>query len=496
MWKHFVLSAAIVATIWLVSSASTTAYLLWLDGSYEKSLREYQASIDSAAALRADIWRLYASLNADSQTEPSASMPNAIKSRIDDQLQRLDANAGTSTEKLVLTDIHGLLQPFYARIQSQSGSLAKGPNPALTLARQISQKADRISEIDHDLLGAAVERRLRIGSRILWSRMIAILVGPLFGVLLGWWFSRRFAQTVAQIRVTLTGTTFDSEDELGTVRFRRDDDLRFIQAQIEAVVERLRRTGCELQQARSDVLRSERLAAIGGLAAGIAHEIRNPLTSVKLLLQNAATVPGDAVLPQRKLRLILDEVGRMEGTIQGLLDFSRPPTLQRVRHDLRETVRRAANLVEGRASTHSVRLLVEPIDENVPVDGDPHQLHQVFVNLLINAIEAMPNGGTIRVRFGIVDQHSAVHVKVEDCGPGIPLDILPRLFEPFATSKERGTGLGLAISRRIVENHGGTIDAFNRNEGGATFEVVLPIERTSELQPQTGPAMLSACGDN
>jgi two-component system, NtrC family, sensor histidine kinase HydH len=500
MWKHFVLSTAIVAAIWLGSSVVTTIYLLWLDGSYEKSLRDHQATIDAAAALREDVWRLYASGGVDSRKGPLSETAAVIELRMNEHLAKLEETANTSQEKATLSEIHDLLRPYYAKLGAASRTSKNDekstPSTARNLANQISDKAARISDIDHDLLGAAAERRLRIGSRIFWGRMIAILFGPLIGVMLGWSFSRGFAQTVAQIRVTLTGTTIGPEDDLGTVRFRRKDDLQFIRQQIETVVERLRRTGSELQQARSDVLRSERLAAIGGLATGIAHEIRNPLTSVKLLLQNAATHPGDALIPQKKLRLILDEVGRMEGTIQGLLDFSRPPTLQRVPHDLRDTVRRAANLVEGRASTHGVRLVVDPIEECITVDGDPQQLHQVFVNLLINGIEATPDGGTVRVGFHVVDDQSQVRVRIDDRGSGIPTDILPRLFEPFATSKERGTGLGLAISRRIVENHGGTINAFNRQEHGATFEVVLPIQVTLERQPEIGLETTSACRED
>ena len=129
----------------------------------------------------------------------------------------------------------------------------------------------------------------------------------------------------------------------------------------------------------------------------MAHELRNPLTSVKLLLQHAATRPGDAVLPGAKLRLILDEVSRMEGTIQGLLDFSGPPELRSLRHDLCETVRRATTLVEGRAHAYRVELRVDSDESPIEVDGDPHQLHQVFVNLLINGIEAMPSGGLLTI---------------------------------------------------------------------------------------------------
>jgi C4-dicarboxylate-specific signal transduction histidine kinase len=160
-----------------------------------------------------------------------------------------------------------------------------------------------------------------------------------------------------------------------------------------------------------------------------------------------------------------------------------------------ETVRRAANLVEGRAATQGVQLQLDLNDRPVVVDGDPQQLHQVFVNLLINGIEAMPSGGLLCVHVALSESQSHVRVRFEDNGSGIPADILSRLFEPFATSKERGTGLGLAVSRRIVEEHGGLIEATNRPEGGAVLEVVLPWPVTS-INPAPGEsASLSACLD-
>src|SRR5204863_6786886 len=123
---------------------------------------------------------------------------------------------------------------------------------------------------------------------------------------------------------TLHEPSLASPDELGTVQVRGGDELASIQQQVGLVVDRLRRTSDELQAARREVVRSERLAAIGGLAAGVAHELRNPLTSVKLLLQHAGSRAGNAIVEGKKLALILEEIERMETTIQGLLDFSRP----------------------------------------------------------------------------------------------------------------------------------------------------------------------------
>jgi two-component system, NtrC family, sensor histidine kinase HydH len=498
MWKHGILSAVIVAIIWLASSLVTTTYLWWLEGSYETSLQRNLVSIDAADALREDVWRLHAVLRPTASRGHVVASAPVIEARIRANLQKLQTAAATPEKQAIVTELRELIGNIGpgTRIKPPANNSGNRRNDAglatLSWAEQISAKADQVSAIDHRLLADAARRRLEIGSSVLRSRFIAILIGPLLGIVLGWWLSRRLVRTVAQIRVTLTGTVVGSDGDLGTVEFSGKDDLAFIQQQIETVVDRLRRTANDLQQAREDVLRSERLAAIGGLAAGVAHELRNPLTSVKLLLQHAASRPGDAVLPVAKLRLILDEVARMEGTIQGLLDFSRPPVLQTVRHDLCETVRRAANIVEGRAMAQGVNLDVELSAFPVIVDGDPQRLHQVFVNLLINGIEAMPRGGSLRIHLRLDGAKSRVCARVEDHGSGIPAEILPRLFEPFTTSKERGTGLGLAVSRRIVEEHGGVIEARNRPDGGATFEVELPCQATAGQGDALHPGPITA----
>jgi signal transduction histidine kinase len=345
------------------------------------------------------------------------------------------------------------------------------------LASQVSEKADRIREINDRLLHSANERREQVSTVVLWARSLAITFVPALGIALGWWTATRLQRTVTRLQVTLHDPSLDEPGLLGTVQVGGGSDLTSIHKQVEVVVDRLRRTGDELQAARQEIVRAERLAAIGGLAAGVAHELRNPLTSVKLLLQHAAGRGGDAVIAAPRIELILDEIERMETTIQGLIDFSRPARPQRKLHDVRETLQRALHLVEGRAEKQRVVADCRLGERPVMIDGDPLQLHQVFVNLFINGIEAMPDGGNLLVTIGTHHENSRLTVRVQDTGIGIPDELMPRLFEPFATAKERGTGLGLAVSRRIVEEHGVKISAHRRSPRGTIFEIDLPAAR-------------------
>jgi signal transduction histidine kinase len=175
----------------------------------------------------------------------------------------------------------------------------------------------------------------------------------------------------------------------------------------------------------------------------------------------------------------------MEETISTLLDFARPPMLHRVKHDLRETIRRALNLIEGRANQAGVIVLQTLPDAPLFVDADPDQLHQVFGNLFINGIESMSRDGTLQVTAEFArGEVPLVRVIVVDSGSGIPQQSLNRIFEPFVTTKERGIGLGLAVSRRIVQEHDGQIFARNQPAGGAAFTVELPAVAPTDSPSQ------------
>jgi two-component system sensor histidine kinase HydH len=483
MWRQIALPVIGVALSWLAVSGSTNFYLQWLDDSYQRVFDENIASMHAASMMQQEVWRLHAELLA--QWERDIDWFDRLKTFDDEtesSLQTLAKRAISERDRAAAGLIADLADEYRALVQTVSqpekrrgiGGLAV-QDQLFALAAKISQQADLIRQINDELLRANNERRTQISRVVMWARSLAITLVPALGIALGWWTAARMQRTVARIQVSLHDPLLSTPGDLGTVQVRGGNELASIQKQVEVVVDRLRRTGEDLQAARQEVLRAERLAAIGGLAAGVAHELRNPLTSVKLLLQHAGSRGGDAMLEGKKLALILDEIERMETTIQGLLDFSRPAQPQRSRHDVRETVERAMNLIAGRAQRQNVVTELELGDEPLTIDGDPQQLQQVFINVLINAVEAMPGGGELRVVAKPIPGRRQVAVQIYDTGEGIPPELLTRLFEPFATAKERGTGLGLAVSRRIVEEHHGTIEVHPRRPRGTMFEVNLPL---------------------
>jgi two-component system, NtrC family, sensor kinase len=227
--------------------------------------------------------------------------------------------------------------------------------------------------------------------------------------------------------------------------------------------------------------RAERLAAVGQLAAGIAHEIRNPLTAIRSTVQYLLqSVPMED--PKRELVCDpLGEVDRINGTISDLLTLSRTGQVSQVEIDLLEPLSSAVELVEAHARERGIALRWSTGEAATrQVAGDAAQLRQVFLNLLFNAIQAMPDGGLIQVGIGRWDgptlrsRHRFVEVQIVDQGCGIPLQHLSRVFEPFFTARHEGTGLGLAICKSIIEQHDGEIHLESREGIGTTAFVRLP----------------------
>ena len=219
--------------------------------------------------------------------------------------------------------------------------------------------------------------------------------------------------------------------------------------------------------------RMERLASLGRLSAGLAHEIRNPLTGVSLLLDELhdrlLRFPED----QNLIRRALEEMERLEGLVNELLNFSVPSQPSLVRSDVADVLRETLFLCQKQLQKSGI-VLQEEIPPNRPlVPLDFPKMKQAFLNLVTNAIQAMPQGGTLGVRIGFDEDQ--VTVAFADTGQGIAPDLVPLIFEPFYTNKGGGTGLGLSITHNIVSDHGGRIEVESSPGGGSTFTVWLPV---------------------
>lgn len=225
-----------------------------------------------------------------------------------------------------------------------------------------------------------------------------------------------------------------------------------------------------------DVLRAEEMAAVGRMAAGMAHELRNPLTAISMLIQLQREKAEEDGLPTEDLQVVEREIVRMEERLTAFIDFARPSRPNGRLIDPADVVAEKLALLQGRAAKQRVELNFRPPAEPVRVEADPEQIGRVLMNLAGNAMDAMPLGGRLDIALTRADD-GFVDLTVDDTGPGIGPADPNRLFEPFHTSKEAGLGLGLAISRRIAQDHGGRLVASNRPEGGARFVLRLPAAK-------------------
>jgi signal transduction histidine kinase len=247
-----------------------------------------------------------------------------------------------------------------------------------------------------------------------------------------------------------------------------EDVLHSIADRIKEVIERLRRS-------EREVLRAEQLAAVGQLAAGMAHELLNPLTSMKILVQ--AAQDGGALVG-RDLTVLEDEISRLERLVRLFFDFARPPQPAKRVVDVCPLVEHCLSLLSSRVEAVGASLAFKRPAGEVFAGVDPGQFRQVVLNLIVNALDAVPKGGSIEVGLEREDD-GGMSLRVVDNGSGLPVALGDRIFTPFTTTKETGLGLGLSICKRIAETHGGAITAANRPEGGAVFTLRLPGRQTA-----------------
>ncbi len=236
------------------------------------------------------------------------------------------------------------------------------------------------------------------------------------------------------------------------------------------------------QRQRLDRLhRAERLAAVGQLAAGVAHEVRNPLTAIRSTMQYIDQGFAEEDPKHELVGELIDEVDRINSTISSLLSLSRAGDLQVAEIDPAELLEQTVQLVEIQARKQNVEIERRYSEQRFRVMGDRGQLKQVFLNLILNAIQAMPDGGRITATTGgwhpspSPQARHWIHLQIADTGPGIPREQLRTVFDPFFTTKRDGTGLGLAICHRIVEQHEGEIELLSTKGEGTTASIRLPL---------------------
>ena len=334
-----------------------------------------------------------------------------------------------------------------------------------------------LAEHQQDRMNRTLEQSER-QNRWAGRGLLAIgLAGVLGGILSGYATARRYSRAVGLLSVRVQAAQAQLDQEVGTLTVATPRHPGDLDQELEKVVRRIQELCQRLQQQERDIIRTEHLAAVGQLAAGVAHEVRNPLTGMKFLVEAALRPDHSTPLTQDDLTLIHHEIIRMERTVQELLNYARAPALQVEAEDVGELLDHAVEIARSRAEQQRVELVPSTPKTPLTASLDRNQFLSMLTNLLFNALDVTPLGG----RVGLAASRTgdgALRIDVTDSGPGISPAALEKLFTPFATTKPTGTGLGLTMARRIARDHGGTLTAANRPEGGACFTFLLPLRET------------------
>jgi signal transduction histidine kinase len=253
------------------------------------------------------------------------------------------------------------------------------------------------------------------------------------------------------------------------------NEINALRHSVQGLIKNVDLTQSELRRSRETLLQSEKMALVGKLAAGMAHSIRNPFTSVKMRLFSLGRSLELTRAQKEDFDVISYEIRHIDTIVQNFLEFSRPPKLQMQAVSPSSVVDSAIQLLGHRLRSYDVKLDIERQRPLPPVMADAEQLKEVLVNIIVNACEAMGKGGSITIREELDGVGQVVRLKISDNGPGIPEAIVEKVLQPFFTTKEQGTGLGLSIAARIMEEHGGWIDVDSVEGRGTTFSITLPI---------------------
>jgi len=244
----------------------------------------------------------------------------------------------------------------------------------------------------------------------------------------------------------------------------------------------------ELENTQVQLLQAEKMASLGKMAAGVAHQLNNPLGGIILytkLVMDEYDLPEEATAD---LTRVLEDAERAKETVKELLEFARQTDQEMKPQDINEIISRTIFLLENQSIFHNIKIEKALAESLPPISGDAQQLNHVFMNIILNGADALEGNGVLSIKTWHAAEKNRICIEISDTGPGIPDDVLPHIFEPFYTTKEqgKGTGLGLSMVYGILESHGGTIRAESKGGEGTLFHIELPVMEQTRKDEKIG----------
>ncbi len=373
----------------------------------------------------------------------------------------------------------------------------------LDMADKVMDPLDTCISEAENIIYRTNESADRTSRQLAGGLLLLGITGGAAGILLGLAVARGIGRSIVQMNVSVQSVASRISTNRNQISFTHVGDIGGIETNLRSLEKDIERVVETLQQREYELLRSEQLARVGQMAAGLAHELRNPLMPMKMLVQAALQAGGSGQLNNKSLQILNDEILRLEQTIQSFLDFARPRMPVREPTDLGQFLTVATSFIADKANQLSIAIDLKLPHSPITADVDKNLIRQLFLNLVNNAMDAMGSGGQLTITLNQLSRDEAYQVRSSqgetaqgktsqpqllddtnvqwivmtftDTGPGIDPAVADTLFEPFVTTKETGTGIGLSICQQIATAHGGVLRAANRSDAsGAQFRLILP----------------------
>lgn len=397
--------------------------------------------------------------------------------RFDEQLTTVESIVNEAWERKAVTEIRSRYKN-YVQVRNQVIELYKRADydKGTSLHRDIREdfsnilnRCEQFKAFHKEKIAQAVSKSQTEANRLRYIALLVVVTVIFFSLLINYIFTRHILEPIRMLA--------RETDKMGGFKIS-GNEVAALKENVYGLMESAQKTHEELKQSREFLMQSEKMALLGKLAAGTAHSIRNPLTSVKMRLFSLNRSCEFTDSQQEDFNVISGEIKQINKIVENFLEFSRPPRLRVRRLSPSEVVDSALSLLDQRLNSYGVTVTLirnHPLAETAI---DPEQLKEVLVNIIINACEVMDQGGGITIEEeekNLDTSTRVVIIRISDNGPGIPAEIMSEIFNPFFTTKEEGTGLGLSIAFNIINEHKGWLDVQSEADQGAIFTITLPI---------------------